>query len=176
MNCIIETSIEMCKGGDTMWKRLLVSFFIALSLLGFNSVGNIAEATNKSNIELKADGKKYEITKPEKLSYSTESKIALINGKAPVKTSILIKVYGTTDVTKKNFNLDKLPTNSDYIEIFKETIKSGNMGVFQKQLDLVMGINKIIIDFNVEGESPKEIIVYVYDKAPTLAEIILSAR
>ena len=169
-------SIEMCKGGDTMWKRLLVSLFIAMSLLGIKSVGHATELTNKANIELKSDGKKYEITKPEKLSYSTENKVALINGKAPVKTSITIKVYGTTDITKKNFNLDKLPTDKDYIELFVETIKSGNMGLFQKQLDLVMGINKIIIDFNVEGESPKEIIVYVYDKAPTLAEILLSAR
>ncbi len=159
-----------------MWKRLLVSMFIGVSLLGFNSVGHSVEVTNKPNIELKADGKKYEITKPEKMSYSTEDKVALINGKAPVKTSITIKIYGTTDITKKNFNLDKLPTNKDYIEIFAETIKTGNMGLFHKQLDLVMGINKIIIDFNVQGEEPKEIIVYVYDKAPTLAEIILSAR
>ena len=159
-----------------MWKRLLVSLFIGISLLGINSVGHSIEVTNKSSIELKADGKKYEITKPEKLSYSTEDKIALINGKAPVKTSITITVYGTTDITKKNFNLEKLPTDEDYVEIFTETIKSGNMGLFQKQLDLVMGINKIIIDFNVEGEEPKEIIVLVYDKAPTLSELILSAR
>lgn len=166
----------MCKGGDTMWKRLLVSLFIGISLLGINSVGHSIEVTNKSNMELKVDGKKYEITKPEKMSYSTEDKIALINGKAPVKTSITITVYGTTDITKRNFNLEKLPTDKDYVEIFTETIKSGNMGLFQKQLDLVMGINKIIIDFNVEGEEPREIIVLVYDKAPTLSEIILSAR
>lgn len=169
-------SIEMCRGGEKMWKRLLASIFIGVSLLGINAVGHSAEVTNKPNIELKADGKKYEITNPEKMSYSTEDKVALINGKAPAKTSIEIKIYGTTDVTKKNFNLDKLPTEKDYIEIFAETIKSGNMGIFQKQLDLVIGINKIIIDFNIEGEAPKEIIVYVYEKAPTLAEIILFAR
>lgn len=157
-----------------MWKRLLVCLFVGVSLLAFNPIGNTVEATKGSNIELKSDGKKYEITKPEKLSYSTENKIALINGKAPAKTSIMIRIFGTTDVTKKNFNLDKLPTEKDYIEIFAETIKSGNMGIFQKQLDLVMGINKIIIDF--EGEEAKEIIIYVYDKAPTLAEILLSVR
>lgn len=157
-----------------MWKRLLVSLFVGVTLLAFNPLTSPVEATNKQNIELKSDGKKYEITKPEKLSYSTENKIALINGKAPAKTSIMIRIFGTTDVTKKNFNLDKLPSEKDYIEIFAETIKSGNMGIFQKQLDLVMGINKIIIDF--EGEEAKEIIIYVYDKAPTLAEILLSVR
>lgn len=164
----------MCKRGEVMWKRLLVSLFVGVTLLAFNPVGNTVEANKGSNIELKSDGKKYEITKPEKLSYSTENKIALINGKAPAKTSIMIRIFGTTDVTKKNFNLDKLPSEKDYIEIFTETIKSGNMGIFQKQLDLVMGINKIIIDF--EGEEAKEIIIYVYDKAPTLAEILLSVR
>lgn len=159
-----------------MWKRLLASFFIGASLLSISSVGHSVEDTNKSNIELKVDVKKYQITKPEKMSYSTEDKIALINGKAPAKTSITIGVYGTTDLTKKSFNLDKLPTDKDYIEILTETIQSGNMGFFQKQLDLVMGINKIIIDFNVESEEPKEVIVYVYDKAPTLTEIISNIK
>lgn len=160
-----------------MWKRLLVSLFIGAGLLfSINSIGHATDFTNKANIELKADGKKYEITQPEKMSYSTEDKITFINGKAPAKTSITIRVYGTTDLTKKNFNLDKLPNDDDYIEIYTEDITSGNMGFFQKQLDLVMGINKIIIDFNTEDEGPKEIIVYVYDKAPSLAEIIVSVR
>lgn len=168
-------SIEMCKGGDNMWKRLLASFFIGAGLLAMSSVGYSIEANNKPKVEhvsIKTDKRKYEVTNPKKTSYSTEDKIALINGVAPPKTSITIEVYGTTDLTRKNFNLDKLPTNKDYIRIFKETIQAGNMGFFQKQLDLVMGVNKIFLDFGVESEKPYEIIVYVYDKAPTLTEII----
>ena len=44
-----------------------------------------------------------------------------------------------------------------------DSVISGNMGFFQKQLDLVRGINKINIDFGVEGVANKEIIVYKYD-------------
>lgn len=35
------------------------------------------------------------------------------------------------------------------------------MGFFDKQLDLVTGINKIIIKFEAEGIAPIEIIVFV---------------
>ena len=155
-----------------MWKKLLASFFIGISLLAMSSVGHSQQVTNKVTIEQKTNKNKYRVTNPTKTSYSTEDKVAFINGTAPAKTSITIGVYGTTDLTKKNFNLDKLPTDKDYIEIFKETINSGNMGLFQKQLDLVMGVNKIVINFDIDGEKPYEIIVYVYDKAPTLAEIL----
>lgn len=157
-----------------MWKKLLVSFFIGVSLLGISSLGYATEATNKVKIEQKSN--KYKITNPGKTSYSTEDKVAFINGTAPARTSIVIEVYGTTDLTKKNFNLDKLPTEKDYIKIFNETIQSGNMGFFQKQLNLVMGVNKIIIDFKSEGVQPYEIIVYVYDKTPTLNEIMLNIK
>lgn len=166
-----------------MWKRLLASFFIGASLLVIGSVGYSVEMTNKTEIEQKADNvgleineNKYKITNPEKTSYSTEDRVTFINGIAPAKSSIIIEIYGTTDLTKKNFNLDKLPSDEDYIEIFTETIQAGNMGFFQKQLDLVMGINKIIIDFDAEGEEPYEIIVYVYDKAPTLMDIISNIK
>lgn len=159
-----------------MWKKLLVGFFIGASLVGISSLGYAVETTSKPKIEQKVDHSKYRITNPEKTSYSTEDKVAFINGVAPPRTSIAIKIYGTTDLTKKNFNLDKLPSDKDYIKIFEETIQSGNMGFFQKQLDLVMGINKININFGVEGKKPYEIIVYVYDKAPTLTEILSNIK
>ena len=38
------------------------------------------------------------------------------------------------------------------------------MGLFDKQLDLVTGINKIIINFNVEGVPLQEIIIFVEPK------------
>jgi hypothetical protein len=46
-----------------------------------------------------------------------------------------------------------------------EKVSSGNMGLFQKQMDLVKGINKIVINFGVEGIDKVEIIVYVYDRS-----------
>ncbi len=52
-----------------------------------------------------------------------------------------------------------------------DTVKSGNMGFFQKQIDLVLGINKIIITFDVEELSPEELIIYVYDKTKAETEI-----
>lgn len=159
-----------------MWKRFLICFFIGISILTIGSTGYASAPANKSKVELKVDGKTYQEKGSGKNAYSKEDKIALINGKAPARTPIKIKIYGTTDLTKKNFNLNKLPSDQDYIEIFNETIRSGNMGFFQKKLDLVLGINKIILDFSIDGESPKEIIIYVYDKAPTLTEIILNTK
>lgn len=123
------------------------------------------EQSTETKQLIKADQKndisKYQVINPEKDAYSTEDKVIFINGKAPSGTAIVIKVYGTTDLTRKSFNLLKLPTKNDYIEVFNETVKAGNMGFFDKQLDLVTGINKIIIDFGVDGVPTVEKIVYV---------------
>lgn len=155
-----------------MWKKVIVSLFIGASLFTIQNEVHGEVVTNKSKIEQKIDKTKYQLINPEKSSYSTEDKVVLISGKAPSGTSVSIEVYGTTDITKKNFNLDKLPSDKDYIEVFSESIKVGNMGLFQKQLNLVMGINKIIINYGVEEVPQEELIIYVYDKAPSLKEII----
>lgn len=119
------------------------------------------ETKQLTKVDQKNDISKYQVINPEKDAYSTEDKVIFINGKAPSGTAIVIKVYGTTDLTRKSFNLLKLPTKNDYIEVFNETVKAGNMGFFDKQLDLVTGINKIIIDFGVDGVPTVEKIVYV---------------
>lgn len=152
-----------------MWKKVLIGLLIGAGLLAFNSVGYATNTTNPTKIEEKTEDKieqkvdltKYQVTNPEEHAYSTGDKVAFIHGKAPAGTSITIQIYGTTDLTRKNFNLLKLPGDDDYIEVFTEVIKSGNMGLFDKQLDLVTGINKIIIKFDEEGVPPKEIIVFV---------------
>lgn len=149
-----------------MWKRIVACIMIAISLL---SLGNFSYATNV------VDTTKYEILNPEKASYSTKERVVLINGKAPSGTEVTIDVYGTTDsirritnsdklAIKKDFNLDKLPTAEDYILLLSEKVTSGNLGLFQKQLDLIKGINKIVINFGVEGVETKEIIIYVYNR------------
>lgn len=189
-------NIVICEGGDKMWKKVLSGLFIGVSILTVSSgvysaptsipasalvpptsipASALLPPTNSIKTEQKTeqeiDKTKYQVTNPKKDDYSTEDRIVAINGKAPTGTSVSIEVYGTTDLTKKNFNLDKLPSNKDYIEVFSETIKSGNMGLFQKELNLVMGINKIIINYGIEEVSPEERIIYVYDKAPSLTDI-----
>lgn len=154
-----------------MWKKILVSFFICSALL---TVGSISYATGGTNDDViktvkkevkEIDKSNYQLTSPEKESYTSKDKIAFINGKAPSGTSITIEVYGTTDLTRKSFNLSKLPKDEDYIEINSETIEVGNMGFFDKQIDLVTGINKMVIKFNVEGVPSREIIILVEPKS-----------
>lgn len=147
-----------------MWKRTMASILIGLSLIGFSTFAHTEpiKITAKSNAIV--DTNRYEIITPEKSTHSTEDKNFLLNGKAPSGSEIKIEVYGTTDLTKRSFNLTKLPQEKDYIQVFDESITSGNMGFFQKQLELVMGINKIIIKFENKDLMPIEMIVYVYDK------------
>ena len=148
-----------------MFKRAMAIVLVGLMLLmgtSFSSAAPIS-ITTKSNVTM--DLSKYEILTPEKPLYSTENKNLQLNGKAPSGSEIKLEVFGTTDLTKKSFNLTKLPSEKDYIQVINEVITSGNMGFFQKQIELVMGINKVVIDFGLEGVNPVEIIIYVYDKA-----------
>ena len=148
-----------------MFKRAMASVLVGLMLLMGTSFSSAAPIyiTTKSNVTM--DLSKYEILTPEKPLYSTENKNLQLNGKAPSGSEIKLEVFGTTDLTKKSFNLTKLPSEKDYIQVINEVITSGNMGFFQKQIELVMGINKVVIDFGLEGVNPVEIIIYVYDKA-----------
>lgn len=148
-----------------MFKRVMASVLLGLMLiLGTNfSYATPITITTKSDVTM--DLSKYEILTPEKSLYSTENKILQLSGKAPSGSEIKLEVFGTTDLTKKNFNLTKLPSEKDYIHVINEVITSGNMGFFQKQIELVMGMNKIVIDFGLEDVNPVEIIVYVYDKS-----------
>jgi hypothetical protein len=154
-----------------MIKRIIACFMIALTILSSSS---FAYATN-------VDATKYAILNPEKTIYSTEDKVILINGKAPSGTEITLDIYATidsTDLRKSNFDLNNLPSVEDYILITNDKVTSGNMGLFSKQLDLVKGINKIVIDYGVEGIEPVEIIVYVYNidrarvREPRISDII----
>lgn len=152
-----------------MWKKLMIGFFLCVSIMTFSTVSHATlgtttetELKNGVNIDKKeVDTSRYGLINPEKRAYTSKDKVTFINGKAPSGTKITIKVYGTTDLTRKNFDLHTLPKRDDYIESYSDEVISGNMGFFDKQLDLVSGINKIILNFNVEGVSNIEIIVFV---------------
>ena len=148
-----------------MIKKVLVGILIGTSILAINNFSYAKDTTKVGThavrVEQKIDTEKYNIIRPEKRLYAIEEKIDFINGIAPADTTIIIEIYGTTDLTRKNFNLLKLPSEEDYIEVFSEEIIVGSSGTFSKQLELVTGINKIIINFGVEGLASEEIIIFV---------------
>lgn len=158
-----------------MWKKILIGFFLCTSILAFSTVSNASGGTT-ANPEIKSgvniDKSKYEVLNPEKRAYTSKDRVTFVNGKAPSGTRISIKVYGTTDLTRKNFDLHTLPKAEDYIESYTDEVISGNMGFFDKQIDLVSGINKIILNFNVEGVPNVEIIVFVQSSMTKNAEQI----
>lgn len=147
-----------------MWKKIIAGLIIGIGIIALSSYGHAQKATDNVKVEQEVDVSKYQIIRPEKRAYSIEEKIDFINGIAPPGTTITIEVYGTTDLTRKNFNLLVLPSEEDYIEVYSDTIVSGNSGTFSKQLELVTGINKVIIRFGVEGVPAEEIIIYVNPK------------
>lgn len=152
-----------------MWKKILAGFIIGISILAASSFSYAEDTADKVKVVQEVDLSKYQIIKPEKRAYTIEEKVDFINGIAPAGTTITIEVYGTTDLTRKNFNLLTLPSEDDYIEVFTETITAGNSGTFSKQLELVTGINKVIINFGVEGVPSEEIIIFVNPK--TIREV-----
>ena len=134
-----------------MKKKYIVGLLLIITILSIVSFGNASAQT-------------YEVINPEKKAYSTMNKVVLVNGKAPTGTTITIDLYGTTDLTRKTFNLGNLPKDEDYIKRLTESATSGNMGFFQKELALVLGVNKVVIQFD-ETDLSEEIIIYVYDKS-----------
>lgn len=137
-----------------MWKKMVASLFVLIVILSFSTIG-YGTSMNKQN--------KYQVKSPEESSLLTE-KVTVVSGRAPEGTDIVIEVYGTADLTGKNYTLTKLPKEEDYLLISSETLKAGELG-FAKEIKLITGINKIVVIFNVEEEiAPVGRIVYVYDK------------
>ncbi len=126
------------------------------------------EAVEGSDVDLS----KYEIIQPSKTTVSTADKNLLVSGRSVSGTEVIIELYGTSDLTKKTYNLANLPADEDYILLLTEAIETGNMGYFQKQLVLVNGVNKIIVDFEHEEIIPTKILVYVYDKMAPNQQIV----
>lgn len=136
-----------------MWKKVVVSLFSIMLIFSFFTMGS------------KASANKYEVNVPAAKSSATKENIALVSGKAPDGTEVLIKVYGTADLTGKNYTLNNLPKDNQYILISSQAVRSGKLG-FAKEINLVNGINKVVVSFRVKGRVPVEQrIIYVYDRA-----------
>jgi len=132
-------------------RRIIASFLLVLTVLSFTG-GSSAYASSN-----------YKVLNPEKNAFSTMNKVVLVNGKAPTGTKVIMEVHGTTDLSRKNFNLANLPKDKDYIKRLTESAEAGNMGFFQKELALALGVNKVVVKFD-KTKLSEEIIIYVYDK------------
>lgn len=161
-----------------MWKKTITSLLVFIVIFSISTVGYAASA---SKIKPKIDLSKYQINTPKEDSSSSNKKTVLISGNAPKDTSIVIEVYGAVDLTGKNYTLAKLPKDEDYIFISSQTIKSGAAGGFGSEIELIMGINKVTITFNVDGVPSEEKIIYYYeaeriDKIVNSLEVLPSTK
>lgn len=147
-----------------MWKKITISLFALILIFSISTAG-YAASTNKVNPNAaKVDVSKYQVNTPKENSSASKKKVVLVSGKAPEGTSVVIKVYGAVDLTGKNYTLAKLPKEDDYVIIPDscKTVKSGPAG-FGEEIELIMGINKVIVNFNVDGVPPVEKIIYYYE-------------
>ncbi|WP_143037701.1 hypothetical protein [Acidilutibacter cellobiosedens] len=150
-----------------MIKKSIVSILILIGILSMNVVVMASGIDTNNNIIIEAKSNQqvhnYQVIEPKENSFATTEKVVLLSGKAPAGTTVEIKVLATTDLTRKNFNLNKLPEDKDYVSLFSDTIKVGDMGLFSKQLDLILGVNKIIVTFKIDSDHKVEKIIYVSD-------------
>lgn len=136
-----------------MWKKLLAILLVLLAVFSISKVGYTASVNNKS---------RYQVITPEKDYSATKKKTVLISGKAPQGTEIIIEVYNAIDLTGKNYSLTRLPKDEDYVLVSSKTIKSGAAG-FGEEIELILGVNKIVVKFNVNGIPSVEKIFYYYE-------------
>lgn len=135
-----------------MWRKIVALLF---ALITITNISTIALADN-------VDSSKYQVILPKEEASAYKNKVILISGQAPVGTKISIELYGVVDLTGNKYSLINLPNKDDYTLISTSDIESGPLG-FAKEVELIRGINKIIVNFNVEGIASVERIVYYYE-------------
>lgn len=147
-----------------MWKKLLIGIFV-LTTIFINSPVSQAASYARRNVTMRVeDSSKYQIISPEKDIFASSDRTVLVSGKAPNGTSVIIDAFGTTDMTRNNFSLTNLPDDKDYVRRCRETMKVNGSGLFSKELDLILGVNKIVVTFrNDSDEVIGQKIIYVSD-------------
>ncbi len=149
-----------------MWKKLLICIIILTAVFVNSPISHGASSNYvRRNVAIRVqDSDKYQIIKPEKDIFASPDKTILVSGKAPDGTNVTIEVFGTTDMTRNNYNLNNLPSEKDYIRRYSKIIKVGRLGYFSEELDLILGVNKIVVTFrNAADEVVGQKIVYVSD-------------
>ena len=115
----------------------------------------------------------FKVTKPDQDIYSTIDETLFINGSAPKNANVEIKHY-LKDISFKDFESykDKYPKLDDfkkhfeeevikddgYEELSKTSISVGSLGIFSKKLNLMGGVNKIVISDGAKAEK----VFYIY--------------
>ena len=159
--CILVLTIFFVNSLDINIITLYVICIIILTAVFVNSPISHGASSNyvRRNVAIRVqDSDKYQIIKPEKDIFASPDKTILVSGKAPDGTNVTIEVFGTTDMTRSNYNLENLPNEEDYIRRINET------GYFSEELDLILGVNKIVVTFrNAADEVVGQKIVYVSD-------------
>ncbi|HHV46609.1 MAG TPA: hypothetical protein GXX53_06905 [Tissierellia bacterium] len=135
-----------------MWRRFTALLFV---LIIITSISSFAFADD-------VDSSKYQVILPKEEASAYKNKVLLISGQAPIGTKVSIELYGVVDLTGSKYSLVNLPKKEDYTLISTIDVESGPLG-FAKEIELIRGINKIIVNFNVEGIAPIERIVYYYE-------------
>lgn len=159
-----------------MWKKFIIGTLVITTIFINSPIGYAAGVSYRRSASAKSisvqDNNKYQVISPEENVSGIQDKIILISGKAPRGTTVIIDAYGTTDMTRSNFNLENLPEEKDYIKRYSETIKIGSLEGFSKQMELILGINKIVITFKNESDQVvDQRIIYVSDISQVSEEV-----
>lgn len=160
-----------------MWKKFIIGTLVITTIFINSPIGYAAgtsyarRSASAKSISVQ-DNNKYQVISPEENVSGIQDKIILISGKAPRGTTVIIDAYGTTDMTRSNFNLENLPGEKDYIKRYSETIKIGSLEGFSKQMELILGVNKIVITFKNESDQVvDQRIIYVSDISQVSEEV-----
>lgn len=148
-------------GGNKMRKKITIYLSAIIVVVLITSVGFAADTNDLT---------KYQVITPEEALSATMKKAVLISGKAPEGADILIDVYGAIDLTGQKYSLTKLPDKDSYTLISSKTIKPGALG-FGEEIELVLGINRIIITFDVKNAITTEKIFYRYEVSQAVGSL-----
>lgn len=164
-----------------MFKRILSSTLVLIilstgSVVSYSS-GMTSNLRDESNIKINNKSNDIVVFRPEE-NLVTSDKTILLSGSGEKDSKIIIEVYSLSDSLRDKYSFENLPKEEDYLNPSKKEIKVGPFGIFLKELDLKLGINKIHVYKEGTEEEDKENIIekYVFvkdkDKANKLIDDI----
>ena len=108
------------------------------------------------SVSIAKDAYVFRVSKPDQDIYSTIDEALFINGSAPKNANVEIKHY-LASVSYKDFE-EEMIKEDGYEELSKTSISVGSLGIFSKKLNLMGGVNKIVISDGAKAEK----VFYIY--------------